>query len=69
MNVLTKDAIGKIFFTTMSTFVELEVNLLSDSPKKGLEASRPRDHKSAKLHYLITSKEKSNFYMINKTYR
>ena len=48
MNVLTKDAIGKIFFTTMSTFVELEVNLLSDSPKKGLEASRQRDHKSAR---------------------
>ncbi|KKI64859.1 hypothetical protein UF66_2260 [Staphylococcus cohnii subsp. cohnii] len=32
----------------MSTFVELEVNLLSDSPKKGLEASRARDHKSAR---------------------
>ena len=51
MNVLTKDAIGKIFFTTMSTFVELEVNLLSDSPKKGLEASLP-EHKKREIKIL-----------------
>nr|WP_269801153.1 recombinase family protein [Staphylococcus xylosus] len=34
MNVSTKDAMGKIFFTVMSAFAELEAKLLSERTKK-----------------------------------
>ena len=42
MNVSTKDAMGKMFFTMMSAFAELEANLLSERTKKGLAAARSR---------------------------
>ncbi len=51
MNVLTKDAMGKILFTTMSAFVKFEANLLSESIKKGLEASLP-EHKKREIKIL-----------------
>lgn len=51
MNVLTKDAMGKILFTTMSAFVEFEAKLLSESIKKGLEASLP-EHKKREIKIL-----------------
>ncbi len=42
MNINTKDAMGKMFFTMMSAFAELEANLLSERTRKGLEAARSR---------------------------
>ncbi|GAA3721405.1 recombinase family protein [Salinicoccus jeotgali] len=42
MNINTKDAMGKMFFTMMSAFAELEANLLSERTKKGLDAARAR---------------------------
>jgi len=69
MNVFTKDAMGKMFFTTMSTFVELKANLLSETTKKELEASRARSHKGGRASLPDHKKEKANLYMINKTYR
>lgn len=42
MNINTKDAMGKMFFTMMSGFAELEANLLSERTKKGLESARLR---------------------------
>lgn len=42
MNINTKDAMGKMFFTMMSAFAELEANLLSERTKKGLAAARAR---------------------------
>ncbi|TDL33483.1 recombinase family protein [Macrococcoides bohemicum] len=42
MNVNTKDAMGKVFFTMMSAFAELEANLISERTKKGLETARLR---------------------------
>lgn len=41
-NINTKDAMGKMFFTMMSAFAELEANLLSERTKKGLAAARSR---------------------------
>lgn len=41
-NINTKDAMGKMFFTMMSAFAELEANLLSERTKKGLAAARAR---------------------------
>lgn len=35
MNINTKDAMEKMFFTMMSAFAELEANLLSERIKKG----------------------------------
>ncbi|MDW4488868.1 recombinase family protein, partial [Staphylococcus saprophyticus] len=62
MNVSTKDAMGKMFFTMMSAFAELEANLLSERTKKGLEAVRTRgrkggrpslpDHKKREIKFL-----------------
>jgi DNA invertase Pin-like site-specific DNA recombinase len=43
MNVSKKDAMGKMFFTMMSAFAELEANLLSERTKKVLEVARPRE--------------------------
>lgn len=42
MDISTKDAMGKMFFTMMSAFAELEANLLSERTKKGLESARSR---------------------------
>lgn len=42
MNINTKDAMGKMFFTMMSAFAELEANLLSERTKKGLASARAR---------------------------
>lgn len=42
MNINTKDPMGKMFFTIMSAFAELEANLLSERTKKGLESARAR---------------------------
>ena len=42
MNINTKDPMGKMFFTMMSAFAELEANLLSERTKKGLESARAR---------------------------
>ncbi len=42
MNVTTKDPMGKMFFTMMSAFAELEANLMSERTKKGLESARAR---------------------------
>lgn len=67
MNVSTKDAMGKMFFTMMSAFAELEANLLSERTKKGLEAARARGEKVEDLHYQIIRKERSNSYMMNKS--
>lgn len=62
MNVSTKDAMGKMFFTMMSAFAELEANLLSERTKKGLESARARgriggrprlpDHKRREIKFL-----------------
>lgn len=61
-NVSTKDAMGKMFFTMMSAFAELEANLLSERTKKGLAAARARgrlggrpslpDHKKREIKFL-----------------
>ncbi|ASE35666.1 recombinase family protein [Mammaliicoccus sciuri] len=48
MNISTKDAMGKMFFTMMSAFAELEANLLSERTKKGLEAARARGRKGGR---------------------
>lgn len=45
MNVSTKNTMGKMFFTMMSAFAKLEVNLLSEHTKKGLEAAKARSSK------------------------
>src|SRR5699024_11843372 len=42
MNINTKDAMGKMFFTMMSAFAELEANLLSERTKKGLASASSR---------------------------
>lgn len=42
MDISTKDAMGKMFFTMMSAFTELEANLLSERTKKGLDSARAR---------------------------
>ncbi|AKL93481.1 TPA: recombinase family protein [Staphylococcus aureus] len=62
MNISTKDAMGKMFFTMMSAFAELEANLLSERTKKGLESARARgrlggrpsipDHKKREVKFL-----------------
>src|SRR5699024_12289389 len=42
MNINTKDAMGKMFFTMMSAFAELEANLLRERTKKDLATARAR---------------------------
>nr|HEH8429776.1 recombinase family protein [Staphylococcus aureus] len=42
IHINTKDPMGKMFFTMMSAFAELEANLLSERTKKGLESARAR---------------------------
>lgn len=48
MNINTKDAMGKMFFTMMSAFAELEANLLSERTKKGLASARSRGKKGGR---------------------
>ena len=67
MNVSTKDAMGKMFFTMMSAFAELEANLLSERTKKGLEAARARGRKGGRPS-LPDYKKRLNSYTMNKTY-
>jgi len=67
MNINTKNALGKMFFTMMSAFAELEANLLSERTKKGLESARARgkiggrkpisDEKKAYIKALYDSKK------------
>lgn len=47
-NINTKDAMGKMFFTMMSAFAELEANLLSERTKKGLASARARGKKGGR---------------------
>ncbi|CAD2078660.1 recombinase family protein [Jeotgalicoccus meleagridis] len=71
MNIKTQDAMGKMFFTMMSAFAELEANLLSERTKKGLDSARARgrrggrpkitQHKEKMIISLYNSKE----YTIN----
>lgn len=42
MNINTEDAMGKMFFTMMGAFAELEANLLSERTKKSLASARSR---------------------------
>ena len=51
MNINTKDAMGKMFFTMMSAFAELEANLLSERTKKGLESARSRGRMGEDLNF------------------
>ncbi|HDE8678967.1 TPA: recombinase family protein [Staphylococcus aureus] len=48
MNISTKDPMGKMFFTMMSAFAELEANLISERTKKGLEVARARGLKGGR---------------------
>lgn len=67
MNVSTKDAMGKMFFTMMSAFAELEANLLSERTKKVWKLQEQEGEKVEDLHYQIIRKERSNSYMMNKS--
>lgn len=77
MNVSTKDAMGKMFFTMMSAFAELEANLLSERTKKGLAAARARgkvggrprlpDHKRNEIKYLYNVQKLTGQEVANKT--
>lgn len=74
MNVSTKDAIGKMFFTMMSAFAELEANLLSECTKKGLEAARGRkggrpslpDYKKREIKFLYDEQNSQVKKLLNK---
>src|SRR5699024_5527372 len=60
MSVSTKDAIGKMFFTMMSAFAEVEANLLSEGTKKGLESARARGRKGGRPPLPDHTKRESN---------
>jgi len=67
MQINTKDPMGKMFFTMMSAFAELEANLLSERTKRGLSSARARgrkggrpqisDDKKKMIYSLYSSKE------------
>lgn len=57
MNVSTKDAMGKMFFTMTSALAELEANLLSEHTKKGIRNSASKRTKRRKV--LITRTQKT----------
>lgn len=67
MNINTNDAMGKMFFTMMSAFAELEANLLSERTKKGLSAARAQgkiggrsrlpDHKRRQIKFLYNEQK------------
>ncbi|GGA92525.1 putative site-specific recombinase [Staphylococcus muscae] len=61
MNINTKDAMGKMFFTMMSAFAELEANLLSERTKKGLAAARARGRKGGRPSLPDYKKREINF--------
>lgn len=77
MNINTKDAMGKMFFTMMSAFAELEANLLSERTKKGLQAARSRgrkggrpsipDHKKREIKFLYNEKRLTGEEIANST--
>ncbi|HGO3551065.1 TPA: recombinase family protein [Staphylococcus aureus] len=48
MNIKTDDAMGKMFFTMMSAFAELEANLMSERTRKGLASARARGKKGGR---------------------
>lgn len=58
MKITTKDAMGKMFFTMMSAFAELEANLLSERTKKGLDSARARGRKGGRPAIKSSTKEK-----------
>ena len=60
MNISTKDAMGKMFFTMMSAFAELEANLLSERTKRAAAAEQEGE-KAGALLYQIIKREKLNF--------
>ena len=57
MNINTKDAMGKMFFTMMSAFAELEANLLSERTKKVLSSARARGRKGGRPSISDAKKE------------
>src|SRR5690625_1736259 len=71
MNINTKDAMGKMFFTMMSAFAELEANLLSERTKKGLESARSRGRMGGRPKFsedkrkMVISLYESKEYTIN----
>lgn len=71
MNINTRDAMGKMFFTMMSGFAELEANLLSERTKKGLESARSRGKVGGRPRItqervnMIVSLYRSKTYTIN----
>ncbi|MGK4468475.1 recombinase family protein [Mammaliicoccus sciuri] len=77
MNVSTKDAMGKMFFTMMSAFAELEANLLSERTKKGLDSARARgriggrprlpDHKRREIKFLYDEQKLTGEQIANAT--
>lgn len=75
MNISTKDAMGKMFFTMMSAFAELEANLLSERTKKGLAAARGRkggrpslpDHKKREIKFLYDEQKLTGEEIADKT--
>ncbi|HDB3129689.1 TPA: recombinase family protein [Staphylococcus aureus] len=48
MNIRTDDPMGKMFFTMMSAFAELEANLISERTKRGLASARARGKKGGR---------------------
>lgn len=60
MNINTKDAMGKMFFTMMSAFAELEANLLNERTKKGLASARARGRSGGRPK---TSKDKEKMVL------
>lgn len=77
MNINTKDAMGKMFFTMMSAFAELEANLLSERTKKGLASARARgrvggrprlpEHKRSEIRYLYNVQKLTGQEVAEKT--
>ena len=77
MNINTNDAMGKMFFTMMSAFAELEANLLSERTRKGLEAARARgrkggrpaipNHKKREIKFLYDEKKLTGEEIANRT--
>ena len=75
MNINTKDAMGKMFFTMMSAFAELEANLLSERTKKGLASARSRGRMGGRPKFpkdkreTVISLYESKKYTINEIIR
>src|SRR5699024_3752860 len=75
MNITTNDAMGKMFFTMMSAFAELEANLLSERTKKGLESARSRGRMGGRPKFpkdkreTVISLYESKKYTINEIIR